>query len=101
MECPVKPDVNEPVQFLAALPLEITLTEARFLPNALTQNRLPHSRICPMQNLPDPTTALFAFLVTRVDTIRTHILYFPHHTDGVLIQSGMIDRATIPGVNYN
>jgi hypothetical protein len=68
-----------------------TATEARFLSNAPTQNRRLTPDSCQKQTPPDrtigTTLALFAFLATRVATVRTKFALF--RTNSALIQASV------------
>jgi hypothetical protein len=56
-----------------------------------TDHTTPDS--CQTQTPPDPTIgttiASFAFLATRLATVRTYFQFFPHRTNGTLIQSSV------------
>jgi hypothetical protein len=64
--------------------------EPRFLPNAPTQNLIQGN-----------TIALFAILVTRVASIRTYCHFFPHFTNGALVQSSVTDTGYVKDIRYN
>jgi hypothetical protein len=49
---------------------------------------------CQIQTLPDPITGIttaFAFLATKVTTVRIQFQFLPHSTNGTFIQSSMTD----------
>jgi hypothetical protein len=56
------------------------------------QNRQRNSRLRPnADSAIGATTASFAFFATRVATVRTRFKFFPHRTNGALVQSRVTD----------
>jgi hypothetical protein len=102
------------IQFIAALSFRIELklqylyifyklnvkTSSRLLkPDSCQTHQHKTDRLTPdsrqTHTPPDPiagvTIVSFAFLVTRVATVRTWFEFFPHRTNGALVQSSVTD----------
>jgi hypothetical protein len=76
------------------------VTDARFMPNTPTQNCLPDYRLLSYADARSHHSLICIFLLPELPPSELNLKFFPHYTNGALIQSSMTGTGYYITIRY-